>query len=402
MGSVGIGLPRTVLAVPGTTAMVVWSLLGRFGFTMGSLGLLLFVSARSGSYATAGLVSACGLLGTSAGMVVQGRLIDRFGPTRPLLALAAPHAVLAAAAVLGIQAGIPTAAVAVLVAAQCAALPAVTAASRTMWSRLVPTGPARDAAYGYEALSNELCWLLGPAAAGLLATLLWPGTALVAALAMATVAAMGFARTRAVRSHRDPAPAPGHRAPAADSSQRSGLAVLLVAAAGFGLAVGFTAIGVIAGTAAAGVAPLAGILLAVWTTCSVLGGLAHQRWPWPPSAITRLPAFVSALGLLLFIPVLIDGVVALTAMLVLSGLTLVPQLAAHHTLLDGLVPGRRLTEAYGWVTTTIAVTNAVGQAAGGLVIERYDHRTSFLVAALCVLMLAGPVWIRRRRLLGRT
>lgn len=104
----------------------------------------------------------------------------------------------------------------------------------------------------------------------------------------------------------------------------------------------------------------------------------------------------------MFIPVLIDGVVALTAMVVLTGLTLVPQLAAHNTLLDGLVPARRLTEAYGWVTTTIAVTNAVGQAAGGLVIERYDHRTSFLVAALWVLMLAGPVWIRRRQLLGRT
>ena len=178
--------------------------------------------------------------------------------------------------------------------------------------------------------------------------------------------------------------------------------MLLVAAAGSGLAVGFTAIGVIAGTAAAGAAPLAGILLAMWTTCSVLGGLAHQRWPWPPSTTTRLPAFVSAFGLLLFIPALIDGVVALAATVVLTGLTLVPQLAAHNTLLDGLVPSRRLTEAYGWVNTTIAVTNAAGQAAGGLVIERNDHRTSFLIAALCVLILAVPVWIRRRQLLGRT
>ncbi|OXM60950.1 hypothetical protein [Amycolatopsis vastitatis] len=66
--------------------------------------------------------------------------------------------------------------------------------------------------------------------------------------------------------------------------------------------------------------------------------------------------------------------------------------------MDGLVPGRRLTEAYGWITTTIAVANATGQAAGGLLAERFDHHTGFLAATLCVLSLALPVWISRQHL----
>jgi hypothetical protein len=49
-------MTRAVLAVAGAPAMVAWSLIGRFGFGMGNLSLLLFVSAQTGSYATAGLV----------------------------------------------------------------------------------------------------------------------------------------------------------------------------------------------------------------------------------------------------------------------------------------------------------------------------------------------------------
>lgn len=390
-----------MLAVAGAPAMMIWSLIGRFGFGMANLSLLLFVSARTGSYAAAGLVSAVSLLGTAAGTVAQGRLIDRFGPTRPLLAVAVPHAVLAAGVILSVAKGVPAPLVAVLVAAQCAAAPAVAVASRTMWPRLLPAGPTRDAAYGYEALSFELCWLLGPATAGLLATLFWPGTALVVALVLVTVAAVGFARTTAVRSHQDP-PGPARLPDAATgSTHRIGLAVLLTAAAGFGLAIGFTVIGVIAATTAGGVPQFAGLLLATWTTSSIVGGLVHQRRPRPRSVTARLPALLSTFAVLLLVPALLDGLVALTVMLVLTGMTLVPQVATHNSLLDGLVPGRRLTEAYGWVTTTITVANATGQAAGGLLTERYDHHTGFLTAALCVMALAIPVWILRRRLAHR-
>src|SRR5690606_17096804 len=48
---------------------------------------LLYVQHRTGTYAVAGLVSAGTLIGVAIGSVVQGRLIDRFGPTRPLLAV---------------------------------------------------------------------------------------------------------------------------------------------------------------------------------------------------------------------------------------------------------------------------------------------------------------------------
>src|SRR3712207_2889196 len=132
--------------------MVAWSFVGRFSFGMMNLSVLLFVRAETGSYAMAGAISAAGLVGTAAGTFAQGRVIDRFGPTPPFLALAAPHAILGTAVVLGIAASIPAAALAAVIVAQSAVLPSVAVASRTMWPHLIPSGPTRDAAYTYEAV----------------------------------------------------------------------------------------------------------------------------------------------------------------------------------------------------------------------------------------------------------
>jgi hypothetical protein len=91
-------------------------------------------------------------------------------------------------------------------------------------------------------------------------------------------------------------------------------------------------------------------------------------------------------------------VAALAAMIVLGGLTLVPQITAHNTLLDALVPAVRLTEAYGLVATTIAVANAAGQSVAGVLVDRYDHEVSLTVAGVLTLAFAAAVWAYRRRL----
>jgi predicted MFS family arabinose efflux permease len=373
------------------------------------LSLLIYVHAETGSYAVAGTISAASLVGTATGTIAQSRFIDRHGPTRTLLACTVPFALVSASFIVLISAGIPTLPLALLAAAQAAALPTVQVASRTMWSHLVPPGPTREAAYGYESISFELCWLLGPAVAGLLATTLWPGSALLVASVGCTVAATGFALTAAARSHHgrtsseivEPDGGSTGHAGRGHEFRLSGLAVLLVATSAFGLTIGFIVIGVTAGARANGVPQLTGVLLAVWSISSVVSGLAYQRRPWPRPLTLRLPALMAVFGSMMLIPVLFDGVVALAATMILAGSTIVPQITVHNALLDGLVPGQRLSEAFGWVTTAIAVTNAGGQALGGFVIQRYDYHASFLAGAICAVPLAGVVWAGRRRLLGR-
>ena len=66
--------------------------------------------------------------------------------------------------------------------------PALPGASRALWGRLVPPGPLRAAAYGYEAISMEVFFILGPALAALLVAAPWPGTGLLVAATAATAA----------------------------------------------------------------------------------------------------------------------------------------------------------------------------------------------------------------------
>jgi predicted MFS family arabinose efflux permease len=147
---------------------------------------------------------------------------------------------------------------------------------------------------------------------------------------------------------------------------------------------------------------VSGVLLAVWSASSIVGGLLYQRWAWAGRGSTRLPLLMGAFGLVLLVPVLVSGAAALAAMIVLAGLTLVPQITAHNILLDGLVPSARLSEAYGLVATTIAVANAAGQALSGALVDAYDHRASLLAGCACVLVLAAGVAVNRHRLAGPT
>jgi len=80
--SVGLADYRRALTAPGARGPVLFSLLGRMPIAMIGLAMLLYVRASTGSFAIAGLVSAAVLVGVAAGSVVQGRVIDRFGPTR--------------------------------------------------------------------------------------------------------------------------------------------------------------------------------------------------------------------------------------------------------------------------------------------------------------------------------
>lgn len=395
---------RTLRPVRGTATMAAASVVARFGYAMVNVAVLLFVQGVTGSYTAAGAVSAASLVGTALGTVVQGRVIDAVGPARTLVAVAPLHGALGVVAVTTIASARPVAAMAAAAAAQCATIPSMAVASRAMWPHLLAAGPLREAAYGYEAVTFELCWLLGPAASAVLATTVWPGAGLVAAVAVVTLAAVAFAASPAVRSHRgvprteaDGASTPGGPA----SVHRSGLGVLLVAAGAFGLAIGCAVVGATAGTAAVGAPRLIGPLLVAWSVASIVGGLAYQRRPWPAAVPLRLPPMLAALGAVMLLPSVVPGIAGLVLTMMLAGLTLVPQVTAHNSLLDGLVPRHRLSSAYGWLTTVVVVANAAGQALGGAAIERLDHRASYVLAAVAVLPAAALVWFGRRSLAGQ-
>ena len=69
--------------------------------------------------------------------------------------------------------------------------PALPGASRALWTRLVPPGRGRDAAYSYEAISLEVFFILGPALAALLAAAAVAGDRATAVALVAMVIGIG-------------------------------------------------------------------------------------------------------------------------------------------------------------------------------------------------------------------
>src|SRR5258706_7849355 len=67
--SAGLAHYRAALTTPGVGGPVMAALLGRLPIAMVALSLLLYIQRVTGTYATAGLVSAGGLVGVAIGSV---------------------------------------------------------------------------------------------------------------------------------------------------------------------------------------------------------------------------------------------------------------------------------------------------------------------------------------------
>jgi hypothetical protein len=386
---------RAALTAPGAVLPAVASAVARLPMAMIGLATLLYVQRVTGSFGVAGLVSAGMLIGVSCGSVVQGRIIDRIGATRPLLIASVAQAAAGVALIVAVEsrAGVLT----LLACSVVVGLtqPATQGASRTLWTRLVPPGPRRDAAFSYEAISLEVFFILGPSLAALLVLLPWPGTGTAVAFAAIVTGSIAFALTRAVRTER---PAPVASAGLFGALAVPGLRTIVLASLGFGLVIGSVEVGVPAVTAAAGSAALGGVLLSAWSIASVLAGVAYSLRPWPRPLHLRLPVLLLAFALCVGAMAVAGPLPALVVAMLLAGATITPQVTAHSLGVEATAPKGTATEAFGWVITAATLGLSSGQSASGMVVEAFGPHAAFLVGGVAGVVVAGSLWLRRSSL----
>jgi MFS family permease len=390
---------RAALTAPGATGPVLASALGRLPIAMLALATLLYVQAGTGSFATGGAVTAGILVGTAVGSITQGRAMDRFGPTRPLLLVTA----LFGGAVAGLAAAVETEqALAVLMGlALLVGLvhPALEGASRALWATLVPAGPQRTAAYSYEAISLEVFFILGPAIAGFLVVAgPWPGTALVAAGLAMIVGSVGFALSPAARATPARPSGPGPGLGPLGALARPGMRTIAIAALGFGVVVGSAEVAVLATTAQAGSPALGAILLSAWSVTSVLSGVLYNRRPWPRPLHLRMPALLggfatSVAAMALTRPT--GSLPLLACVMLVAGALITPQLTGISLAIDVAAPAGTATEAFGWAVTAATLGAAVGQSSAGVVVEAIGPHGAFLAGGAAGAVLTALLWVRR-------
>ncbi|HEY2061846.1 MAG TPA: MFS transporter [Amycolatopsis sp.] len=383
---------RTALTAPGSRRAVLASVLARLPIAMIGISALLYVQRETGSFATAGLVSASSLAGVSVGAVIQGRLIDRFGPTRPLLVTALVLTLSMTMLALAIEAHAATIVLVALAALTGLSEPMVGSASRALWTRLLPAGSARNAAFSYEAISMEMFFILGPGIAGLLVTAPWPGTGMVAGTAAMVIGATLFALSPAVRAW---GPAPRTKKPLLGALAGPGMRTLALAALGFGMVIGFVEVAVPAAATESGHASLSGLLLSAWSLSSVAFGVAYSLHPWPRRLGLRLPVLLGGFGALVALLALPSSLWALAILMLLAGAMITPQSTTHSAAIELVAPRGTAAEAFGWVLTAVTLGLAAGQSVSGYLVEHAGTSAAFLAAGVAGVVMAVVVWTLR-------
>jgi hypothetical protein len=378
---------RTLLRAPGAAAFFLTAAAARVGIAMTSLGIVWLVHARTGSYATAGLVTGGFAVAEAVAGPQLARLIDRFGQSRMLPPALLAHAAAVATLLALVGAGTPDwlmTAGGVLVGAT---IPQLGALSAARWAALLrdERAAALPTAFALESLANELAYLAGPALVSVLGASGYPAAGPVLAAALVVAGGLCFAAQRRTAPPVSDAAGP-HRS--GRSLLRPGFAVLVgvnLAIGGFfgAMQISVTAFAVehrAAGTAAA--------LFGVSSCASLLAGWLYglRRWRTAPQMQLAVAAAGLAIGCL---PLLAAGsMVELGLSVALTGLAIPLILALCSVLAEAAVHRAVLTQAFVWLNSASAAGSAGAAAAAGWAVGTSGAHSGFAVAAMATGVMA--------------
>ncbi len=174
------------------------SFLGRLPTAMIIIGVLTLVVATTRSVAIAAYCSAAFAIANGIGNVAIGRLTDKFGQRTPILVIA-PLNVIFLLLIVWLA---PTQPATITLVANSAAIGITTSPigplARVRW---YPIASARQlpAAMSWETVNDELIFVLGPAAVGIIAAAITPGAPMVVAAILVATCVIPFAMSRHAR-----------------------------------------------------------------------------------------------------------------------------------------------------------------------------------------------------------
>ena len=161
MEAVGLSRYLDLLRAPGVWPLLLGSWTVRLSYGMNLLALILMLRAAELSYAEVGLVAGGAGLALGATAPTLGRLVDRVGQTRVLVATGTV-ALAGGAALLGAAvAGAGVVPLLALALVSGAATPPVSPCMRALWPRLVER-ERLDTAYAFDAIQLEFFFIVGP------------------------------------------------------------------------------------------------------------------------------------------------------------------------------------------------------------------------------------------------
>ena len=375
-------LYRRVLTLPGAWVFSVSGLAARMPMAMVSIGIVLLVSTRSGSYGQAGAVAAAFLVANASTGILLARLIDRLGQGRVLPLAAGLFALGLVGMMAAVEAGQPPPWPHLFAAIAGTGSPPIGSSIRARWSYVVTDKRDLHTAFAFESVVDEVVFIVGPALVTTLAATVHP----LAGLAFAIAASVGGTAVLVMQTQSEPptsrnrsgeqrAPMPWHI-----------LVPLIACAVCMGALLGGAEVATVALADHLGASSLSGLMLAIWAVGSLVSGLITGAVQPTTENATRFRRGILALGMSMLPLLFVDGFVKLAVFLFVSGFAIAPTFVAACALLEQSVPRSRSTEGMSLFTTGLGAGLAPGAALVGMVVDRWGSSASFWVPASAGLM----------------
>jgi MFS family permease len=382
-----------ILDRPSVPRLLTAAVVGRMPIGMGALAVFLLVREAGGSYTTAGLAVGTQTVAAAVGAPILGRLVDRTGQTRTLLAAATTQA-----AMLLLLAWLAPAGGALLFAL-CAAYgatnPPIAASLRASWATLLGDRALLGRAFSLDSTAQELIWMLGPLMVATLDQAFGARVPLVLMAGFVFVGTLWFATAEASRRWR-----------AERVVERRLLGPLvagpvrrtLIAATGLAFAWGALEFTIAAYAEQQGVS--AGVLLGAWALGSVVGGLAYaaRARSTSPQRMLRILLVLETVGLGVLL--LAGSPTQLLLLLLVTGVVNAPVIATLYVLVEELAPTGTMAEAFTWLSTMFLIGISAGVATAGVVADVYGPEAGFALGIAGGAAALVSVVVRRRGLDG--
>ena len=366
-----------MLAEPGALRFSATALVARFPISMIGLGIVLLVSAATGSYGVAGAVSAAYMIANALLAILQGRLLDSVGQRLVLSIAAVIFGLATVLLIVSVQSGWPLLASYLIAAVAGATLPQVGSSVRARWSHVLSEPRDIQTAYALESVLDEAVFMLGPILVTVLATTWHP----VAGMLVAVIACVGGTLVFTAQRATEP-PATGSRRTSGPRPPMPWPTVLAlgVVMAALGTLFGAVEVSTVAFAEEQGSKAYAGFLLALYALGSLLAGVITGAMAWRRGPSFRVRWGALAMTTTMLPLYFIDSLLVMGLMLLLAGFAIAPTLIASLSLTEQTVPRGRLTEGMAIMHTGLVAGVAPGATIAGVIIDAQGSSAAYLVA----------------------
>lgn len=385
---------RAVFRPPGTAAFCAAGVLMRLPIAMYPLGLVLTISARTGHYSFAGVLSGCYIVGSVPGNPILGRLVDRHGQRRVMIPATAVH--VAAVAVLAglLEAHAPDWTLLAPTVVAGFAYVSVISLIRARWAFVLNGRPELTTAFSLESALDEFVFIVGPLLATLIATQVDPVLVLVLSGAFVASGMVWLASLRAT----EPPSYPRGTARQPSAMRVRGMVLLTLAATAMGAIFAGAEVSIVAFCGQHGLRSASGGVLACFALGSGSAGIAYGARHWRAPLLTRFVLNSVVFAVLTFVFLAGFDVPVLAACAFVVGIGIAPTLITAFELIERIVPAARLTEGIAWLTTGINLGYGAAAATGGRIADAHGARSAFGVAIAAGIAMAVLAIALTRRL----